>query len=145
MVDDCRRDRDEWWTGGEMVLESSSSELAVAVGLDPGPDADDGLQVELLEQLRSELHACDVTVKAQEGEPPSGSKAGGGSIEHLVIAGQAVAIHAAVVFMYEWGQRHRPRRPRIRLEGPNGQVIEVPDTPLADAEQILASWGSQTT
>jgi hypothetical protein len=119
------------------------SDLAVAVHLEADQDRDDGRQAELLEQLRSELRACDVSVQAHEVESAQGSKAGGGSIEHLVIAGQAVAIHAVVVFVYEWAQRHRPRRPRIRLEGPNGQVIEVPDTPLADAERILESWGSQ--
>jgi hypothetical protein len=100
---------------------------------------DDEERAELSEQLRRELRDTDVSVEPPpSAEAPDRAKGLAEVVHEIPIAGQAIAVHAVMVMLYEFVDRHRHRR--IHVRGPDGQQITVPDVPPEEAAKLLSVW-----
>lgn len=121
-----------------------ASELRVTVRV----ELDDGDAAELedaVESLRAELSDAPVDVERATAAdaPPSGSKGGLSVTAALLLAGQAVTAELLGQFLLDWLRRRR-QNTTLRIEGPDGQVVVLPDTAPTELRRVLAEWAADT-
>ena len=105
-------------------------------------EADAQEQTDELASLRSALTDLGGELSAVRGsEPEPGTKGVLGEIMpnlHVIVGMPIIAIHTRE--LYEWAARRKHRR--LRISGPQGQSISIPDTPLEEAQRLLPLWAS---
>jgi hypothetical protein len=116
--------------------------MHVTVVVEAGPDADDEERADATSSLQRELRDsdADVEVTNRTVSAPEGAKGGGWGefwtgFEITIATG---AVHVTVAMVSDWVHRHKKHS--IKLLGPDGQTISIPDVPVEDAARILSAW-----
>ncbi len=71
--------------------------------------------------------------------PPPGAKGAFDVGNVLLLAGQAVAFEIVADTLIDWLRRRR-RPAKLHIEGPNGELLELPETSLAEIKGLLLAW-----
>lgn len=126
----------------ESAMATASMRLTLRVELDGDGSAEE-LEV-AVQSLQSDLDeaAVDVERVASTVPPPDGSKAALGILgDVLLLAGQGVTADVLGQLLIDWVQRRRQHQPTtLRIEGPGGQSLVLPEAVPADVARTLAEW-----
>ena len=122
-----------------------ASQLRVTVRVELADGGDAAEVEEAVENLRAELSDAPVDVErvTAANAPPPGSKGGFGFADALLIAAPALTADLVGQFLLDWIGRRR-RNTTLRIEGPEGQVVVLPDTAPTELRRVLAAWAAGT-
>lgn len=115
------------------------TQLVVRVEVD---DVDDNELEGWTRQLRNELLVLDVeSAELVTSDPaPPGAKGGSGTaLATIAISTVSAGLPPLVAMLHSWAVNRRPRC-TLRIEGPDGRTIEIPNLSLERANEVMGSW-----
>jgi hypothetical protein len=125
-----------------VVEVNDMTRLVVHVDPVEGVEADE-LEA-LTHQVRREVLELDVERAdlVASGAPPSGAKSGNAaSVASIAVTMFAAGVPPLVSTLHTWFTSRRPRC-TLRIEGPDGRTLEIPNLSLERANDLMAGWAA---
>ena len=113
-------------------------EVRVTLRFELGDDFDEVDRADALQRLHDELQTADADVEPVEEQAPAGTKSGGAILSAIAVAGGTTFVNAAVQQAFDWFKRERHPAPKLRIEGPDGFQLVLPNATPADVQKVVA-------
>lgn len=110
--------------------------------IEPLDDADEDERAELSDQLRRELQELDdveVTRAAAGPAPPGAKGVDAAALGEVVMTMASGSLVPALGLVWTWAKQRKPRC-TVRIAGPDGSTIEIPEVTLEEGKRLIEEW-----